>query len=127
MRALLVPVGGDRYAIELADVREVAEGPRVTPLPHAPETVLGIVNVRGTIVPLLDTGALLGVGGLGETRWAVVADSRRGPVALAASALPAIAELGSALGPAADARSAGRFATAEGVAVLLDLDALVEG
>lgn len=126
MRALLVPVGDSHYALRLEDVREVTEAPRVTELPSAPGAVLGIVNVHGAIVPLLDTGALLGLAPLREARWAVVADTARGAVALAASGLPSIQNLETPIGPAEDNRAAGRFATPGGAATLLEIDALVE-
>jgi len=126
MRALLVPVGSSRYALRLDDVREVTEEPQLTELPDSPGALLGIVNVHGAIVPLLDTGALLGVGAVGRGRWAVVADTGRGPVALAASGMPAIQDLETPLGPADDQRGVGLFSTSEGAVVLLDIDALVE-
>ncbi len=46
------------FAEEVACV--VASGARPTPLPHATATVLGIVSVRGRVLTLLDSLALLG-------------------------------------------------------------------
>ncbi|URL57583.1 chemotaxis protein CheW [Luteibacter flocculans] len=45
---------GQRYAVSLASVREVIRPGGITPVPGAPEDVLGIVNLRGQIVPVLD-------------------------------------------------------------------------
>src|SRR6516164_1460462 len=33
-----------------------------TPLPHAPPHVLGMINLRGSILPVIDLGSLLGIG-----------------------------------------------------------------
>lgn len=44
----------ERYAIETRFVREVHPLKNLTPLPCTPPFVLGIVNVRGRIVPVLD-------------------------------------------------------------------------
>ena len=44
----------ERYAIETAHVREVFPLQDLTPLPCTPPFVLGIVNVRGRILPVLD-------------------------------------------------------------------------
>lgn len=47
------------YACDATEIREVLPRGAVTPLPGAPATVLGLVNVRGTIVTLVDGGLLL--------------------------------------------------------------------
>ena len=44
----------ERYAIELAWVREVYPLKEITPLPGTPSFVLGIINVRGQIVSVVD-------------------------------------------------------------------------
>jgi purine-binding chemotaxis protein CheW len=44
----------ERYAVELAHVGEVFPLKELTPLPSAPPFLLGIVNVRGRILPVLD-------------------------------------------------------------------------
>ena len=60
-RAILLPVGRDWYALPPVALQEVVAGPVVTEVPMAPPTVRGLFNVRGQIVPLLDTGVLLGL------------------------------------------------------------------
>jgi purine-binding chemotaxis protein CheW len=44
----------ERYAVETRYVREVCRLKDLTPLPCTPPFVLGIVNVRGRILPVLD-------------------------------------------------------------------------
>ena len=44
----------ERYAVETRYVREVHPLKDLTPLPCTPRFVLGIVNVRGRILPVLD-------------------------------------------------------------------------
>ncbi len=43
-----------RYALPLAAAQTVARAVEVTPLPKAPAIVLGVINVRGQIIPVLD-------------------------------------------------------------------------
>lgn len=43
-----------RYALHLAAVERIVRVVEITPLPDAPEIVLGIVNVHGAIVPVVD-------------------------------------------------------------------------
>jgi purine-binding chemotaxis protein CheW len=49
-----------RFAIPLDAVREVLRAVAVTPLPGAPEVVMGVIDVRGEIVPVFDLRARLG-------------------------------------------------------------------
>jgi len=44
----------ERYAVETRYVREVCPFKELTPLPCTPPFVLGIVNVRGRILPVFD-------------------------------------------------------------------------
>jgi purine-binding chemotaxis protein CheW len=46
--------GRERFCLPVLDVEEVLEWPLVTRLPLSPAYVLGIFNLRGTIVPLID-------------------------------------------------------------------------
>jgi purine-binding chemotaxis protein CheW len=43
-----------RYAMELSAVERVVRAVEITPLPKAPEIVLGIVNAHGRILPVLN-------------------------------------------------------------------------
>lgn len=53
-------VGDQQYAISVENILEVAAMVRVTPLPDTPSGVLGVVNRRGTVMPLLDLRLCLG-------------------------------------------------------------------
>ena len=125
MQALLLPVGADRYAVELTAVREVVRGPAVVPLPGAPPAVLGVMNLRGEVVPVLDTAALLGSGRTGDAAFAAVVEAGDEPAALAGAGEPVTAALDRPAGAAESSAGAGRFAVAGGVATLLDLGALL--
>ena len=46
----------ERYGFELAYIREVCPLAELTPLPGTPDFVLGIVNVRGRVVSVIDIG-----------------------------------------------------------------------
>lgn len=51
---MLFNLGERRYAVNLSSVERVVFIVDITPLPKAPETVLGVVNVRGEIIPVYD-------------------------------------------------------------------------
>lgn len=46
--------GRERFCFSVLDVEEVVEWPRLTRIPLAPGFVMGIFNLRGTIVPVVD-------------------------------------------------------------------------
>lgn len=47
-------LGGQRYALALAAVDRVIRAVAVTPLAAAPEAVLGVVDIGGSVLPVLD-------------------------------------------------------------------------
>jgi purine-binding chemotaxis protein CheW len=59
---ICVSIGEHLYAIDIMQVREIRGWTVSTPLPHAPPHVLGMINLRGSILPVIDLGSLLGVG-----------------------------------------------------------------
>ncbi|MBW2494617.1 MAG: purine-binding chemotaxis protein CheW [Deltaproteobacteria bacterium] len=52
-------VGGRTIAIDVANVREVVRWQPVTPLPKSPALIEGVVDLRGTLVPVVDLGRAL--------------------------------------------------------------------
>lgn len=48
------------YAINLMDIKEIIKPREITEVPHAPDFLLGIISLRGIIVPVIDTRARLG-------------------------------------------------------------------
>ena len=42
------------YAVPILQVQEIREWTKVTPLPNSPRHVKGVLNLRGTIVPIVD-------------------------------------------------------------------------
>lgn len=46
--------GRERFCLPVLEVEEVVEWPKITRIPLAPSFLLGIFNLRGTIVPLVD-------------------------------------------------------------------------
>jgi chemotaxis signal transduction protein len=125
VQALVLPVGTDWYALGLAEICEVVRAPEVTPLPGAPAGVLGVLNLRGEVVPLLDTARLLGIGRVAGVEYAAVADTDHGLAALAVDGEPTTVALGPPAGPAESPAGVARYAVGDGLVVLLDLGELV--
>ena len=120
-----MPVGPDWYAIELARVREVVAMALPALLPAAPATLLGVFNLRGDIVPMFDTAALLGIGVAPPPSHVTVVETLLGPAGLAASVFPESVDLGDPLGAAEIAGGVATYAVGTRVATLIDVDVLL--
>ena len=59
-RLLVFELGGNGYACDMDVFREIVPNQVMTRLPGAPNTVCGLINLRGTIVTVIDGGTALG-------------------------------------------------------------------
>jgi purine-binding chemotaxis protein CheW len=53
-QVLTFELGDETYGVEILRVREIRGWTAVTRIPHAPPHVLGVLNLRGSIVPVVD-------------------------------------------------------------------------
>ncbi|MFH6984276.1 chemotaxis protein CheW [Marinoscillum luteum] len=51
---VVFPVGRERYALPIEKVREVVKAPKIAPVPQAPDYILGVGNVRGNVLAVID-------------------------------------------------------------------------
>jgi purine-binding chemotaxis protein CheW len=59
---IIVEVHGQRFAVDIIQVREIRGWSISTPLAGAADDVLGIVNLRGAVLPVIDLARRLGLG-----------------------------------------------------------------
>jgi purine-binding chemotaxis protein CheW len=64
--------GGQSFSLDISHVREIRRWSAVTPLPHAPREVLGVMNLRGSVIPIYDLAARFGLGNTPENPRNVV-------------------------------------------------------
>lgn len=55
-RHLCFQIGAERFAVALADVREVIGPLNIVPVPQAEPSLLGIINLRGRVLSVFDLG-----------------------------------------------------------------------
>lgn len=55
-------VGEQEFCIDIMMVRELRGWTPTTPLPDAPSYVRGVINLRGTVLPVVDMGQRIGLG-----------------------------------------------------------------
>ena len=127
MRRVLVLAANDAYfAVPMERVHQVLRHPLVTRIPLSPAGLIGVVNVRGEIVPLLDTAVLTGTGTLDEPPFAVLVSGGEDMVALAAQELPTAADFEEPVGAGAQPGEVGVYSNGGRLVVLIDVEELVK-
>lgn len=53
-------VAGQIFALDIMAIREIRAWTPVTPMPRVPSYVAGVVNLRGTVLPVIDLAGRLG-------------------------------------------------------------------
>lgn len=61
LRWVTFKLGNEIYGVNVMQVREVLRYTDIAPVPGAPSYVLGIINLRGNVVTVIDTRARFGI------------------------------------------------------------------
>lgn len=56
-------LGEESFALDVANVREILEFTSVTKVPQTPEFMRGVINLRGSVVPVMDMRVKLNLNG----------------------------------------------------------------
>jgi len=71
-RYLSFSLGAEEYAVRLLKVKEVIARPEITPVPQTPPYFLGIMNLRGQVISVLDLRLKLGIKAQQNSETAVI-------------------------------------------------------
>ena len=128
--------GGQNFSLDIRHVREIRGQSAITPLPHVPEEVLGVMNLRGAVIPVFDLSSCFGLGptapdarnvimiAMNDTRTiGLLVQSVSEIVSIPFSSIqdaPAMA------GGSAQSHVAGLVQLAEGMSRVIDLPALIQ-
>jgi len=77
-RACVVMLGGRPFAVDVGETREVVVLDVTTPVPGAPAALVGVMNLRGSVLPVIEARPLLGLpvrAAVGRPRALVLADA----------------------------------------------------
>ena len=90
-------LGDQAYAIAIEHVREITGMQRFTPVPDVPSFVRGVINLRGTIVPILEIRQRLGLPTYDYTNRSciVVVDLDGAPIGLLVDSVQEVANIAS--------------------------------
>ncbi|EFC90498.1 CheW protein [Dethiosulfovibrio peptidovorans DSM 11002] len=65
---LVFGLNEENFGLDVQDIREIVRvPPTITRVPNAPSHIKGVINLRGTIVPVLDVSMRIGEGSNEET------------------------------------------------------------
>jgi len=54
-------IGDQEFCVDIMSVREIRGWTPATAMPHAPAYMLGVINLRGAVLPIVDLSARLGM------------------------------------------------------------------
>ena len=54
-------IGSQEFCVDIVSVREIRGWTPATALPHSPDFVRGVINLRGVVLPIVDLAARLGL------------------------------------------------------------------
>ena len=111
-------LGEETYGIDILQVQEIREIEQVTRVPHVAAFVRGVINLRGSIVPIADLGLLCGFGEAIAVKGAsaIILNSGRRQVGLVVSSVSDVVALADdEIGPAPDLGERAIGATIAGI------------
>lgn len=135
IQQLTFSLAGEEYGVDILTVREIRGWSRVTRIPQAPPHVLGVLNLRGAVVPVMDLRLRFGmerveynentvmiVVALAERLFGIVVDAVSDVVDIDPASIKPVPDMGAVV----DTRYLKGLAThVERMVMLLDVDKLM--
>jgi len=72
MEFIACRIGEEEYCVDIMAVREIRGWTPATKLPHVPDYVRGVINLRGAVLPVIDLAERLKVGAIEATKRHVI-------------------------------------------------------
>ena len=128
-------LGSEQYGLEILRVQEIKGYMGITPIPNSPPHVRGVMNLRGTVIPVVDLRRKFGMEPQEYTRFTViiVVTAATRTIGLIVDAVSDVLDVRADqmrpapdLGAQVDTRFiAGMVSSGEQLVVLLDVDRLL--
>ena len=93
VRAAIISLAGEIFTIELKNIREVFVVESITPVPGMPSGLVGVTNLRGTVIPLLDLRPMFSLNADAMLPYAVVVKHGNWQVGVLVDTVPQIRAL----------------------------------
>lgn len=63
MQVVCFKIGKEEYGIEILKVQEILKVPKITKLPKSSNFILGVIDLRGKVIPIIDLSKKFGIKG----------------------------------------------------------------
>ncbi|WP_426703243.1 chemotaxis protein CheW [Rhodanobacter sp. Col0626] len=135
LQQLTFSLADEEYGVDILAVREIRSWSRVTRIPQTPDYVLGVLNLRGAIVPVMDLRLRFGltresygddtvtiIVAIGERLFGIVVDAVSDVIDIDPAAVKPVPDMGAVV----DTRYLKGLAThVERMVMLLDVEMLM--
>lgn len=91
---ILFKVGDELIGVDIRSVREVAEGHQPVPVPKTPDFLIGMVNIRGEVIPVISLHRRLGLSDQNITNKLLIVEDRGRLAAIAVDELMGTRKIG---------------------------------
>lgn len=54
-------IGNEEYGIDILQVQEILKVPKITKLPKSRSHIMGVIDLRGKVIPIIDLGKKFGI------------------------------------------------------------------
>jgi purine-binding chemotaxis protein CheW len=71
LKMVIVTYGNEQYSLNIEHVASIERVMDITPMPEMPSEILGVIHLRGNIIPIIDFGQLIG------TKQTMITDASR--------------------------------------------------
>lgn len=61
MQIVCFKIGEEEYGVEILKVQEILKLPKITALPKSADYILGIIDLRGKVIPIIDLSTKFGM------------------------------------------------------------------
>ena len=130
-------LGGEEYGVGILTVQEIRGWSSVTKVPHTPAWLLGVINLRGVVVPIIDLRIKFDLASAeyNETTVVIILTVAKRVIGVVVDAVSDVITLGSqqikpapSLGNGAETRHIIGFGTLdERMRILMDVEKLMAG
>ena len=134
---LTFKLAGEEYGVGILTVQEIRGWSHVTKVPHTPDWLLGVINLRGVVVPIIDLRVKFNIANAeyNETTVVIILTVATRVVGVVVDAVSDVITLGAAqikpapsMGNGADTRHIIGFGTLdERMRILMDVETLMAG
>jgi len=95
IQLVIFMLAGERFALEISQVREIIRMQNITPMPKAPTFIQGVINLRGQIIPVMDLSERFSIRKTeqGEKSRIVVVDVEENAMGLVVDEVPEVVRI----------------------------------